>query len=333
MLSARNPTPVAGFSALMLDGATRHIPWPYAEGDEVPLDSLAPVARPTAVAAQRDTALCDWDEESLSTVKSRLQLSVAERLASASGEQVAELASRVQASVLECVAALDELHAALKREHRRRRQLEAEVSSVQEALVQARAELVGTQAGERRARHLALHDGLTALPNRGFFLGRLNHALTQVDPEYRQTLAVLHLDLDGFNRVNDTHGHDAGDEVLRAVAKRLIRAVRVEDMVSRLGGDEFACLLAELPPGREQLTRLACKLFDSLSAPFKIGKLRLTVRASIGIAMCSGDGMTAEGLLRNADTAMYHAKREQTGYKFFDPAQALPDGLRAASRR
>ena len=321
MLSVRNPMPVTGFAAPMLNGATVHIPWPDAEVNEVSLDSLAPLARPSSAAPQRDIAVCDWNEESLSTVKSRLRLSVAERLAAAPGEQVAELASRVQASVLECMAALDELHATLKHEHRRRRQLEAEVSSAQKALVQARAELVGTQAGERRARHLALHDGLTALPNRGFFRERLDHALTQVDPGH-QTLAVLYLDLDGFKRVNDTHGHDAGDELLRVVAERLIRAVRAEDMVSRLGGDEFACLLAELPPGRAQLTRLACKLFDALSAPFKIGKLRLTVRASIGIAMCPGDGMTAEGLLRNADTAMYRAKREQTGYEFFDRAEA-----------
>ena len=121
MLSVRNPMPVTGFAAPMLNGATVHIPWPDAEVNEVSLDSLAPLARPSSAAPQRDIAVCDWNEESLSTVKSRLRLSVAERLAAAPGEQVAELASRVQASVLECMAALDELHATLKHEHRRRR--------------------------------------------------------------------------------------------------------------------------------------------------------------------------------------------------------------------
>ena len=90
-------------------------------------------------------------------------------------------------------------------------------------------------------------------------------------------------------------------------------------MVCRMGGDEFACLLTEVL-SREQLSHLACKLFDAVSAPLKIGALELTVRPSIGIAVCPADGATADGLLRNADSAMYHAKRQQLGYAFFDAA-------------
>ena len=128
---------------------------------------------------------------------------------------------------------------------------------------------------------------------------------------------MLYLDLDGFKPINDIYGHATGDELLKIVAARLNQAVRSEDMVSRLGGDEFACLLSDLP-SREQLSHMACKLFDAVSAPVKIGQLTLTVRPSIGMAMCHDDGATAEELIKNADVAMYRAKRQQSGYAFFD---------------
>ena len=175
------------------------------------------------------------------------------------------------------------------------------------ALAQARAELVGTQAGERRARHLALHDSLTSLPNRGHFVERLENALALTAPQ-RRALGVMYLDLDDFKPINDAHGHAAGDELLRIVAARLSRVMRAEDMVSRLGGDEFGCLLSGLDD-RAQLVQLAGKVFDAVSAPCKVGPLRLVVRPSIGIAMCPGDGDTSEVLLHNADAAMYQAKR------------------------
>ena len=180
----------------------------------------------------------------------------------------------------------------------------------------SRAELAGTRDGERRARHLALHDGLTSLPNRRFFRERLDHALSQVAPQ-RPAIAVLYLDLDGFKPINDAHGHATGDELLKIVAARLARAVRAGDMVGRLGGDEFACLLAD-SLNREQLTQLANKLVDAVSAPLQVGPLKLTVRPSIGIAICPTDGITAEALLNSADAAMYRAKRHNCGFAFFD---------------
>jgi diguanylate cyclase len=311
MLRAKNLEPLVNFCPPVFQDVAQ--PWLDSEADEVGLDTLAPLARP---APSSDMAVRDWDE-SLRSVKARLRQAVGERLATAPGGAATELAGRVQASAVECMVTLDRLHAALKHELGRRLQLEAEVHYAQNALAQARAELVGTQAGERRARHLSLHDSLTTLPNRSFFRERLDHALAHAEFGH-QTLAVLYVDLDGFKRINDVHGHDAGDEMLRIVAARMRRAVRTEDMVSRLGGDEFACLLAELPPGRTQLVRLAGKLFDAVSAPYKIGKLRLTVRPSIGIAMGPADGTSAEILLKCADTAMYRAKRQQTGHEFFD---------------
>jgi diguanylate cyclase (GGDEF)-like protein len=130
-------------------------------------------------------------------------------------------------------------------------------------------------------------------------------------------LAVLYLDLDGFKPINDRHGHETGDGLLRVVAARLARAVRSDDMVCRVGGDEFVCLLGDVL-NRQQLSHLACKLFDAVSAPLRIGTLDLLVRPSIGIAVCPQDGDTTDALLRRADTAMYRAKRQQLGYAFFD---------------
>jgi diguanylate cyclase (GGDEF)-like protein len=255
---------------------------------------IAPPAHRPRPGSLPEAALQDW----------AVPLRVLEaRLGSMTGEQ-------------ECMAALDRLRTALAHELGRCQQLELEVFDAQTALAQLRAELAGTRAGERRARHLAMHDGLTSLPNRNFFRQQLGLALAHLEPQ-RPTFAVLYLDLDGFKPINDRHGHAIGDELLRIVAARLSQAVRAEDMVSRLGGDEFACLMADLRD-REQLSRLAVKLVDTVSAPLMIGRLKLSVRPSIGIAICPTDGANADALLEKADAAMYRAKRCRTGYAFVD---------------
>ena len=232
--------------------------------------------------------------------------------------------------MIACVGALDQLHPTLAHEGSRRHQIGREVFDARNVLARARAEMVATRAGEQRARHLALHDGLTLLPNRGFFHERLHHALAQVEVQ-QQRVALLYLDLDGFKPINEAHGHGVGDEVLRIVAARLTRAVRAEDMVSRLGGDEFGCLLSAAPD-RVQLSHLACKLLDTVAAPLKIGKLRLSVRPSIGISVGPLPGAGAEARIRTADVAMVRAKRERLGYAFFDDAVyiAPPPSTRAA---
>lgn len=222
----------------------------------------------------------------------------------------------LHATVLECVQALEQLQTTVVQERGYSRRIERELVEARSALAHTRQELLGTQAGERHARHLAQHDSLTALPNRSLFHTRLADAL-QTDDHHAPALAVLFLDLDGFKPINDRHGHDTGDEMLRIVAQRLSRNIRAGDLVCRFGGDEFACLLAN-PMGREQLSQLAAKLFDAVSAPLKVGALELTVRPSIGIAVCPDDGHTAAMLLKRADTAMYDAKRRQMGYAFFD---------------
>lgn len=230
----------------------------------------------------------------------------------------AEQALRVGLS--ECVEAMQRLHVSVGHERKRNHQLELDLFDARTALAQARVELVGSRSEERRSRRLALHDDLTLLPNRSFFSEWLEQTLVSSAP-LQQSFAVLYLDLDGFKPINDTFGHAVGDELLRIVAARLARAVRAEDVVSRLGGDEFACLLTNFS-GREQLGHLACKLFDAVAAPVKIGAHDVTVCPSIGIAMCPTDGNSAAALLHNADAAMYHAKRERSGYAFFDRRSA-----------
>jgi diguanylate cyclase (GGDEF)-like protein len=201
-------------------------------------------------------------------------------------------------------------------------QLRNELACSRAELRRTRIELQHAHSSEQQARHQALHDSLTELPNRSCFRQRLDRDLARGQPQALDSapvLAVLYLDLDGFKPINDRHGHETGDGLLRVVAARLARAVRSDDMVCRVGGDEFVCLLGDVL-NRQQLSHLACKLFDAVSAPLRIGTLDLLVRPSIGIAVCPQDGDTTDALLRRADTAMYRAKRQQLGYAFFDAA-------------
>jgi diguanylate cyclase (GGDEF)-like protein len=266
------------------------------------------VEQPAAPASSTEVPACDWDS---------LFQAVLCRLTQVVGH---EAAFDVRSQVLDCVSALGQLGELLTRERACQRQQALELFAARTALAKARVEIVGIRSNERRSRRLALHDELTTLPNRSFFGEWLDHTLAQFDPQ-QQPLAVLYLDLDGFKPINDAHGHDVGDELLRIVASRLARAVRAEDVVSRLGGDEFACALTNLP-GRDHLCHLARKLFETVSAPVKIGPYEVVVRPSIGIAMCPADGSTADTLLRNADAAMYHAKRQGSGFAFFDESHA-----------
>jgi len=219
----------------------------------------------------------------------------------------------IRSTVMECAAALGQLESLFAQDAAHYQRVELELFDTRTALAQARAELIGTQAGEKQARHRALHDSLTALPNRDCFMEQLDQALAAPQSA---VLAVMFLDLDGFKPVNDAHGHAVGDELLRIVAVRLGRVVRADDMVGRLGGDEFACLLRGFS-GRQQLHHLAGKIYDSVSAPCKVGPHTLAVRPSIGIARSPHDGDDAHALLNNADAAMYHAKRQRTGHAFF----------------
>jgi diguanylate cyclase len=265
-------------------------------------------------------------------IQARLMLTASEGFAADLTARGQDPAARMREAVLDCVNELEQLHATMTFEVGRRRLLEQTVCDLNDVLADVQAELVGTRTSEREALRRASQDSLTLLPNAGVFRTHL-HAAIAPSAVPLQAMAVLFLDLDGFKAVNDAHGHDTGDAVLRIVAVRLLGTVRSGDLVSRVGGDEFACLLTGVPD-REHVGRLACKLFDAVASPLQIGGLRLSVRPSIGVAMYPDDGATPESLLHCADAAMYRAKRRNMGYSFFDAQDqhqnALPSGEPAA---
>jgi diguanylate cyclase (GGDEF)-like protein len=221
----------------------------------------------------------------------------------------------LRAAALDCVMVLEQLQHRLDEELARRQRSADHARHLHDVLNRLRLELAGAKVGELHARYQSLHDELTGLPNRVHFRRRLDQALALLHRASRP-LGLLYLDLDGFKPVNDAYGHGAGDELLRIVAARLRHALRANDLVGRIGGDEFACLLPDVT-GRPHLGRIARKLLDGVAAPVKIGRVRVSVPPSIGIALCPDDGVSADDLLCNADAAMYRAKRQRLGVAFF----------------
>ncbi|MGO9752559.1 MAG: putative bifunctional diguanylate cyclase/phosphodiesterase [Solirubrobacteraceae bacterium] len=164
---------------------------------------------------------------------------------------------------------------------------------------------------EAQLRHQALHDSLTALANRTLFEDRVSQALQRVRRSGR-IACVLYLDLDEFKTVNDSLGHSAGDELLRAVAERIDGCLRGGDTAGRIGGDEFACLLEGLDDVSDALP-IARRLLAALSPPVIIGGRPIAVQASLGLAQSTNAILHGEELIRNADLAMYSAKAEGKG--------------------
>lgn len=164
---------------------------------------------------------------------------------------------------------------------------------------------------ESELRQHAYYDALTGLPNRTLFFGRLDQALATARRN-DQLLAFLFLDLDGFKAVNDTQGHEAGDEVLKVVARRFAAAIRQTDTLARLGGDEFAVVATELIFG-DDVFAVADKLLHTLDAPIAFNGHDFKLGVSIGIALFPRDAEDAESLYRLADQAMYEAKQERRG--------------------
>ena len=169
---------------------------------------------------------------------------------------------------------------------------------------------------EERTRFLADHDELTELPNRSLFRQALNKALQRAERSGKM-LSVLFFDLDRFKNINDSLGHDAGDEVLRAVAERLTACVRKIDVAARFGGDEFAVLTEGLT-AEDQAGTVARKILEALSKPMILAGRQYRPAASIGISTYPTDGRDVQSLLKNADIAMYRAKEEGRGtFQFY----------------
>jgi diguanylate cyclase (GGDEF)-like protein len=163
---------------------------------------------------------------------------------------------------------------------------------------------------EARERHqyLATHDPLTGVPNRTLFFDRLAQAIAGA-VRYGKTLAILFVDLDEFKGINDARGHEAGDAVLQEVARRIASIVRRSDTVARIGGDEFTVILSQIGKPDDAAT-VARNMLDQIAAPLPVDGAELRVHASIGIAIHPRDGERADTLVRNADTAMYVAKKQ-----------------------
>jgi diguanylate cyclase (GGDEF)-like protein len=168
------------------------------------------------------------------------------------------------------------------------------------------------------ARHAALHDPMTGLPNRVLFNDRLEHGIAQAK-RHGWMLAVMFVDLDDFKSINDTYGHEAGDAVLQAVAKRLAHNARTDDTVSRYGGDEFLYLLTPLQEQKD-IAMIAAKILKAIQAPCEVRVegviVHLCLGASIGISLFPKNGDTAAALIKGADDAMYGAKESKSGFAF-----------------
>jgi diguanylate cyclase (GGDEF)-like protein/PAS domain S-box-containing protein len=188
--------------------------------------------------------------------------------------------------------------------------------------------------------HSAEHDFLTGLPNRMLLNDRISQAIA-LAPRHTKHVAVLFLDLDGFKHINDSLGHPVGDKLLQSITGRLVECVRGSDTVSRQGGDEFVVLLSEVAES-EDAAITARRILAAVAQPHSIDRHDLHVSASIGVSVFPDDGLDADTLIKNADTAMYQAKENgRQSFQFFKPAmnaraverQSIEEALRRALER
>jgi diguanylate cyclase (GGDEF)-like protein/PAS domain S-box-containing protein len=188
--------------------------------------------------------------------------------------------------------------------------------------------------------HSAHHDFLTGLPNRMLLSDRVNQVISLAQ-RHGKKVAVLFLDLDGFKHINDSLGHAVGDKLLQSIAKCLVDCVRGSDTVSRQGGDEFVVLLSEVEHS-EDAAITARRMLQAVAGVHPVGQHDLHITTSIGLSVFPDDGLDAETLIKNADTAMYQAKENgRQSFQFFKPAmnvraverQSIEEALRTALER
>jgi diguanylate cyclase (GGDEF)-like protein/PAS domain S-box-containing protein len=167
-------------------------------------------------------------------------------------------------------------------------------------------------------RHAAYHDYLTGLPNRLLFKDRLDQALAGARRNKRE-LGVLYIDVDHFKLINDRFGHEIGDLLLKTIGGRIAGALRASDTAARLGGDEFGALLIDIGggPGAAEVSE---KILIEISKPFTLDGHRIDASISIGVSVFPADGQDADTLITNADAALYQAKEQRNGYRFFKKA-------------
>ncbi|AFZ32320.1 diguanylate cyclase with PAS/PAC and Chase2 sensors [Gloeocapsa sp. PCC 7428] len=198
-----------------------------------------------------------------------------------------------------------------------RKRIEEELKRTAAELLRSNTEL---QHSQDRLRYLAYHDSLTGLPNRKLFYDHLNQSLAWAENN-KLSLALLFIDLDGFKQVNDTLGHDSGDRLLVTVAQRLTLCLRGSDIVSRLGGDEFTVILPGIAKADDAAT-VAEKILTMLSQEFHLNGHTICITASIGISIYPNNGTAQETIVKQADLAMYQAKR--LGKNCYQFAEVVP---------
>lgn len=240
----------------------------------------------------------------LSSVNSTLEQELANGPPQPELENALEQSQAVEGKVQICADDLIKVTHALKVELSERQVLERELETAHEEVAAVLA--------------ASLHDPLTSLPNRTLFNDRLEHGLAQAR-RHGWTLAVMFIDLDGFKRINDVHGHSAGDQLLQMIASRLKKMTRNDDTVSRHGGDEFLFLLMELRQEADA-SGIAEKVIARVSEPCDVdteaGLISVRVGCSIGISIFPRNGNTNGELIASADKAMYLAKRAGGGYAY-----------------
>ncbi len=183
-------------------------------------------------------------------------------------------------------------------------------------IIGAVTDITERKINEAKVQHMALHDNLTGLFNRNMFFNQLGKAIAKAK-RHEHALALIYIDLDGFKAVNDELGHDAGDVVLKVVGKRLMSHTREADTVCRLGGDEFAILM-EMVKNRDAMATLAQKIIQTISETIPVSGGECRVGASVGIAGYPDHASDPDKLVKNADTAMYKAKKQDKGsYCFY----------------
>lgn len=249
---------------------------------------------------QHAKALVDESASELSTIHSSLQSELVQEGPSTGMKTAMRKTQAVEEKVQEASVTLANVTAALGAEVSQRQALHLQLAEMTEQ--------------ESASRYAALHDSLTGLANRSLFNDRLEHGLAQAR-RLGLTLAVMFMDLDGFKAVNDTHGHDVGDELLQEVADRLRENTREDDTVARVGGDEFLLLVMganDVPT----VASLARKIIDCVQGPCRLTVGQVGIRLSMGIALYPVDGNTADSLIKQADAAMYAAKRSQSEFAF-----------------
>ena len=236
----------------------------------------------------------------------------------ATGRRVAGEADSLDVTwIFEDVTERHQAEEALLRAHEELEQRVVErTAELASANSQLQEEVFERMQAEQRIWHVAHHDGLTGLPNRTLLHDRLQQALAQAQRSQHR-VAVMFLDLDRFKTVNDTLGHAVGDELLKHVAERLTGVVRAVDTVSRLGGDEFVVILHEVS-SPDDAVQVAEKILGALAATVSIDSHQLRATPSIGISMFPDDGDEVFALMKNADTAMYHAKASgRNNFQFY----------------